>query len=141
MLSSGDFIRCYFPFREAIGPGPFAHIVLCAGTDVPKTNAIVFYTTSQTDYAGLKRPRQYLFVDAERAAQLGQNVAFNIDASRVALLPMITEYFPGLDRGNIRTFGRDPDLASKVVKRQIELVSAGFAIERIDARRPSPTRR
>jgi hypothetical protein len=135
MILSGDFVRCYFPFREVEGPGPSPHIVLCAGTDSAKKNAIVFYTTSQIDYPGLKRPRQYMFIDAERATQLGQKLAFNIDASRVALLPLGVEYFPDLDRGVIKTFGRSPDLASRVVKKQIELAAAGFAIERTDARR------
>jgi hypothetical protein len=54
---------------------------------------IVFYTTSQTEYPGTTRPRQYLFVDETRAKQLRQRRAFHIDVSRVARLPLTREYF------------------------------------------------
>jgi hypothetical protein len=105
------------------------------GTDGAKKNALVFYTTSQTDYPGQKRPRQYLFVDEAKAKELGQKVAFHIDASRIALVPLTPAYFPDLALGPIRTFGRDPELARKVTTRQAELIAAGFPIDKVNASR------
>jgi|GEM_PF-5395574 hypothetical protein len=32
MLRRGDYVVCNFPFREARGPGPSPHLVLCAAT-------------------------------------------------------------------------------------------------------------
>jgi hypothetical protein len=82
MLRRGDYVLCNFPFRESTGPGPSPHIVLCAATGRAGNTsfAIVFYTTSQTDYPGLHRPRQYLFVSKARAMALGQKAAFVVDA-------------------------------------------------------------
>src|SRR5216110_2473118 len=96
MLRRGDYVLCNFPFRESGGPGPTPHIVLCAaaGSQGGVRFAIVFYTTSQTDYRGARRPRHYLFVSRERAAALGQKAAFNVDASRIARLPLTADYFP-----------------------------------------------
>src|SRR5262249_52235872 len=89
MLRRGDYVLCNFPFREFHGPGPSPHIVLCAATGrLGGTRfAIVFYTTSRTDYLGARRPRQYLFVSQAKAIELGQKVAFHVDASRIARLP------------------------------------------------------
>ena len=108
MLRRGDFVLCNFPFRESSGPGPSPHIALCAATgragDV--TFAIVFCTTSQTDYQGSRRPRQYLFVNQARAMELGQKIAFHVDASRIARLPLTADYFPemaGLLFGGVGT--------------------------------------
>jgi hypothetical protein len=96
MLRRGDYVLCNFPFREAAGPGPSPHIVLCAATGRQSGMrfAIVFYTTSQTDYQGAQRSRQYLFVSKERAVQLGQKAAFQVDSSRIARLPLTADYFP-----------------------------------------------
>jgi hypothetical protein len=102
MLRRGDYVLCNFPFRESAGPGPSPHIVLCAATGRVGyvSFAIVFYTTSQTDNQGTRRPRQYLFVDKARALKLGQKTAFQVDASRIARLPLTTGYFPEM-AGNI----------------------------------------
>jgi hypothetical protein len=135
MLRGGDYVLCNFPFRESDGPGPSPHVVLCAATgrQGDARFAIVFYTTSQTDYQGARRPRQYLFVDKVRATELGQKVAFHVDASRIARLPLTLDYFPELDRNTIPTLGRDPDFVIKVEERLMELIAAGFEIRRIDA--------
>jgi len=70
--------------------------VLCAATGRAGNArfAIVFYTTSQTDYPGLQRPRHYLLVNKARAVELGQKAAFVVDASRIARLPITSDYFP-----------------------------------------------
>ncbi len=135
MLRRGDFVLCNFPFHEAPGPGPSPHIVLCAATGREgKTHfAIVFYTTSQTDYEGAKRPRQYLFVDRMRATELGQKAAFHVDASRVARLPLTSDYFPELEWNTILAKGRDPEFVTKVEERLTELIAAGFQIRKVDA--------
>ena len=95
MLHRGDYVLCNFPFRESAGPGPSPHVVLCAATgrDRDTSFAIVFYTTSQMDYQGARRPRQYLLVDKARAIELGQKTAFQVDASRIARLPLTTITF------------------------------------------------
>ena len=69
MLRRGDYVLCNFPFSRSQWTGAFTHIVLCAGTrrQGDASFAIVFYTTSQIDYPGVRRPRQYIFVDKARA--------------------------------------------------------------------------
>jgi hypothetical protein len=135
MLRRGDYVLCNFPFRESSGPGPSPHIVLCAATGRAgdASFAIVFYTTSQTEYQGARRPRQYLFVNKARAMELGQKVAFHVDASRVARLPLTTDYFPDLGHENVQVVGRDPDFVTKVEQRLRELIAAGFRIAKVDA--------
>jgi hypothetical protein len=88
--------------------------VLCAATgrEGDASFAIVFYTTSQTDHHGARRPRQYLFVDKARAGQLGQKTAFHVDTSRIARLPLTREYFPEMTGHTIVVKGRDPDFVS-----------------------------
>jgi hypothetical protein len=73
-------------FRESDGPGPSPHIVLCAATGRQGATkfAIVFYTTTQIEYQGARRPRQYLFINESRAKALHQRKGFHVDASRVA---------------------------------------------------------
>lgn len=141
MLRRGDYVLCNFPFREARGPGPSPHIVLCAttGRQGDTRFAIVFYTTTQTVYEGARRPRQYLFVNQARARELGQKTAFQIDASRIARLPLTTDYFPEMAGNAVRVCGRDPELVTKVEERLRELVAGGVKITRVDAvlHRPS----
>jgi hypothetical protein len=135
MLRRGDYVLCNFPFREVSGPGPSRHFVLCAATGRQNDAifAIVFYTTSQTDYQGSRRPRQYLFVNKTRALELGQKSAFQIDASRVARLPLTTDYFPEMAGNTIPVHGRDPDLVTKAEERLRELIASGSEITRVDA--------
>ena len=135
MLRRGDYVLCNFPFRESAGPGPSPHIVLCAATGrAGKTSfAIVFYTTSQTDYPGLQRPRQYLFVSKAKAIALGQKAAFVVDASRIARLPLAPEYFPEMTESTIAIRGNDADLAGKAEERLRELIASGSKITRVDA--------
>jgi hypothetical protein len=135
MLRRGDYVLCNFPFRESRGPGPSPHIVLCAATGREGNTrfAIVFYTTSQIDFQGAKRPRQYLFVNKARAVELGQKTAFHVDASRVARLPLRADYFPQLGRNPILATARDADFVSKVEDRMRELIAAGFEITKVDA--------
>jgi hypothetical protein len=140
MIRRGDFVLCNFPFREAGGPGPSPHIVLCAAAGGTPTRgyAIVFYTTSQTEYLGARRPRQYVFVDEDRAKKLRQRRAFHIDASRVARLPLTVEYFPELKGVVLPTIGRDAELLGRVEERMRALIAAGLQITRVD--RVSPKR-
>jgi hypothetical protein len=135
MLRRGDYVLCNFPFRGSAGPGPSPHIVLCAATGRVRDArfAIVFYTTTRTDYRGARRPRQYLLVDQPRARALGQRSAFHVDASRVARLPLTKQYFPGLELEFIRTAGHDPDFVDKVEDRLRELIADGYEISRVDA--------
>jgi hypothetical protein len=69
---------------------------------------------------------------------LGQKAAFQVDASRIARLPLTTDYFPELAANAIPVRGRDPELATRVEERLRELVASGFEITRVDAvgRRP-----
>lgn len=135
MIRRGDYILCNFPFRESTGPGPSPYIVLCAATgragDV--SFAIVFYTTSQTDYPGLQRPRQYLFVSKARAIALGQRTAFVVDASRIARLPLTPSYFPEMAGDTIAIRGNDADFVTKAEERLRELIASGSKITRVDA--------
>jgi hypothetical protein len=135
MLRRGDYVLCNFPFREAAGPGPSPHVVLCAATgrETDIAFAIVFYTTSQTDYHGQRRPRQYIFVNETRAVGLGQRSAFHIDASRIARLPLTTDYFPELVGSTIPVRGRDPAVVARVEERLRDLIATGFEVIKVDA--------
>jgi hypothetical protein len=108
---------------------------LCAATGRVRdvSFAIVFYTTTRTDYQGTRRPRQYLFVTGARAIELGQKTAFHVDASRIARLPLTTEYFPEMVGNMIPIRGRDAEFVSKVEERVRKLVASGFEITKIDA--------
>jgi hypothetical protein len=134
MIGRGDYVLCRFPFRESGGPGPAPHIVLCAATGrhAEISFAIVFYTTSRTDYHGARRPRQYLLVNKARALDLGQKAAFHVDASRIARLPLTSDYFPEMAGNTIPVRGRDPKLVVKAEERLRELVEAGVEITKID---------
>jgi hypothetical protein len=142
MLRRGDYVLCNFPFRESGGPGPSPHVVLCAATgrEGDASFAIVFYTTSRTGYEGERRPRQYLFVNKARALELGQKIAFHVDASRIARLPLTTDYFPESNDKTVKVIGRDPDFVITVERRLGELAAAGFRIVKIDAVRDHPSR-
>jgi hypothetical protein len=135
MLRRGDYVLCNFPFHESRGPGPSRHIVLCAATGRQGNTgfAIVFYTTSRTDHQGTQRPRQYLFVSRARAMELGQKAAFQVDASRIARLPLTEDYFPEMAGNVIPVHGRDPELVIKAEERLREFVAAGVDITRADA--------
>jgi len=135
MLRRGDDVLCNFPFRESRGPGPSPHVVLCAATGRAgnASFAIVFYTTSQSDYHGARRPRQYLFVSKARAMELGQKTAFQVDASRIARLPLTPDYFPEMTGNSIPVRGHDPDFVTRVEGRLRELIASGLEITRVDA--------
>jgi hypothetical protein len=63
--------------------------------------------------------------------ELGQKVAFHVDASRIARLPLTTAYFPGLGDKTIPAVGRDPGFVIKVEQRLRELIEAGFKISKV----------
>jgi hypothetical protein len=65
--------------------------------------------------------------------ELGQKVAFHVDASRIARLPLTGAYFPGLDDNAIHVFGRDVDFVTKVEQRVRELIAAGVRFVSVDA--------
>jgi hypothetical protein len=75
-------------------------------------------------------------VDEKRAKQIGQKVAFNIDASRMGLLPLNSVYFPELIGNQIKKYGNDQGLLSATIKRQADLIAAGFSIDKVDGRVP-----
>ncbi|MGB8399377.1 MAG: hypothetical protein WCE35_11325 [Bradyrhizobium sp.] len=108
---------------------------MCAATgrEGDASFAIVFYTTSQIDYHGARRPRQYLLVDKARAIELGQKTAFQVDASRIARLPLTTDYFPEMAGTAIPVRGQDPGFATRVEERLKELIANGFEITKVDA--------
>lgn len=135
MLRRGDYVLCNFPFREAEGPGPSPHVVLCVATgrEGNANFAIVFYTTTRTDYQGAQRPRQYLFVSKAKALELGQKSAFQVDASRIARLPLTTDYFPEMTGITVPVRGHDPELVARVEARLKELIANGFEITKADA--------
>jgi hypothetical protein len=71
-------------------------------------------------------------VDESRAAVLGQMKAFHIDVSRVARLPLSSDYFPDMHDGIIPVFGLDRSLVEAVIRRQRDLIDAGYSIVPID---------
>ena len=141
-MQKGDYVRCLFPFRESMGPGPSSHIVLVTASITVGTTAalVVFYTTSQTSYVGVKRPRHLIHVDERKALSLGQGKAFDIDASRLALLPVSHAYFPEFDGQTLPHHGQDPNVASVVERRVAELKASGHRIDAVRLVPPAPGR-
>ena len=68
--------------------------------------------------------------------ELGQKAAFQVDASRIARLPLTADYFPEVAGNAIPVRGRDAELVTKVEERLRELVAAGVEITRTDAVAP-----
>ncbi|MGA2291551.1 hypothetical protein [Bradyrhizobium sp.] len=65
--------------------------------------------------------------------ELGQKAAFQVDASRIARLPLTADYFPEMVGNDISVRGRDPELVTKVEGRLEELLASGVEITRTDA--------
>jgi hypothetical protein len=130
-----------FPFRETPGPGSSPHIVLVGSmVTVGSTRAaIVYYTTTRTEFAGTRRPRHLIHVDEVRTRDLGQAKAFDIDVARLALLPVTAAYFPELTVGAVPTHGSDVTVVDVVERRLIELRASGTAIEPVRCV-PAPSR-
>jgi hypothetical protein len=63
---------------------------------------------------------------------LGQKTAFQVDASRIARLPITRDYFPELSGNTISVRGHDPDFVTRVETRLTELILSGFKITRVD---------
>jgi hypothetical protein len=84
-------------------------------------------------YQGARRPRQYLFISKARALDLGQKTAFQVDASRIARLPLTSDYFPEMFGDTIPVRGNDFDFVTRVEERLRELMASGFEITRVDA--------
>jgi hypothetical protein len=70
---------------------------------------------------------------------LGQKSAFHVDASRIARLPLTTNYFPEMAGGSIPVHRRDPELVTRVEERLRELLAGGFEIAKVDAIAPHPS--
>ncbi len=64
---------------------------------------------------------------------MGQKTAFHVDASRVARLPLTTDYFPEVVGNTIPVRGHDPNVVTIVEGRLRELIASGFGITRVDA--------
>jgi hypothetical protein len=69
---------------------------------------------------------------------LVKKLHFHVDASRIARLPLTTDYFPELHENTIAVRGHDPEFVAKVEKRLAELIAAGVEIIRIDSVAPHP---
>jgi hypothetical protein len=65
--------------------------------------------------------------------ELGQKTAFQIDASRIARLPVTADYFPEMTGNTIPIRGRDSALVTRVEERLREVVASGFTITKVDA--------
>ena len=142
-MVKGDYVRCMFPFRETPGPGSSSHIVLVStmATVGATRAAIVFYTTSRTQFEGLRRPRHLIHVDEAGSLRLGQAKAFDIDVTRLALLPITAAYFPELTGGVVPVHGRDAHVVDAVERRLGELKASGYVIEPVNCiSSPAPGR-
>jgi hypothetical protein len=64
---------------------------------------------------------------------LGQKTAFQVDASRIARLPLTTDFFPEMSENALPVRGHDPEFVARVEERLRELIASGFEITRIDA--------
>lgn len=98
LLPIGSFVWCRFPFRESPrDPGPTDHLHLVYVEDATEDNVLTIYTTSVTWDPKVPTPIGVMIVKSEMASALGQK-SFVLDARRIALLPLTTDWFPGLSK-------------------------------------------
>ena len=105
----GDFVWTAYPEQEnPARPGPrhIGYVALAAG-DEHGPVLFVAYTSSQP-WRGARPPGIYVF-DQPGAAAMGQGRAFTLDLRRMAALPLLSEWFPELDRPGHGIVGRAPD--------------------------------
>jgi hypothetical protein len=69
---------------------------------------------------------------------VGQKTAFQIDASRIARLPLTPDYFPDMAETIIPVLGNDAAFVARVEDRLTELIASGFEITRVDIAAPRP---
>lgn len=103
LLPIGAFIWCRFPISEdPRNPGPKDHLHLVYVEDSTDDNSVLtIYTTSVIWDSKVPTPIGVMVVNSEMASKMGQK-PFVLDARRIALLPVTTDWFPGLaepDRG------------------------------------------
>lgn len=99
-LPIGAFVWCRFPLQEAPRePGPEDHLHLVYVADVTTSKVLTIYTTSVLWDPAVPTPIGVIIVKAQQAAALGQK-PFVLDARRIALLPVTTEWFPDLESKN-----------------------------------------
>jgi hypothetical protein len=65
--------------------------------------------------------------------ELGQKTSFQVDASRIARLPLTPDYFPGIVGKVVPARGHDPAFVTAVEARLKELIANGFEITKVDA--------
>lgn len=64
---------------------------------------------------------------------MGQKTAFQVDASRIARLPLTIDYFPEMAGNTVPARGHDPDFVTRVEGRLEQLIADGFEITKVDA--------
>ena len=97
ILPVGAFIWCRFPQHEANRvPGPSDHLHLCYIADTVGKDALTLYTTSVIWDTGTPEPAGVIVVSADQAAQMKQK-PFVLDARRIGIFPITTEWFPDLE--------------------------------------------
>lgn len=133
-MRAGDYVRCFFPFREERKAGPSPHIVFVLSVKGTPTGriAVVAYTTTSTKFQGQRRPRQHLFVDEKHALALGQKKPFVIDVMRVARLPITPQFFPDFGKEQRPSGGHDPAALERVSSKIHELRLEGWQLDTVD---------
>ena len=97
ILPVGAFIWCRFPLHEAHrAPGPIDHLHLCYIADTVGKDALTLYTTSVLWDPSIPEPEGIIVVSVEQAAQMKQK-PFVLDARRIGIFPITTEWFPDLE--------------------------------------------
>ena len=97
LLPVGAFVWCRLPISEnPCNPGPKDHLHLVYVEDSTDDGSVLtIYTTSAIWQPKARSPIGVLVVTSELASAMGQ-MPFVLDATRIALLPVTTEWFPGL---------------------------------------------
>lgn len=123
LLPVGAFVWCRFPLSEnPRNPGPDDHLHLVYIADAAKNNVLTIYTTSVSWDPKVPTPIGVMIVKEEQARALGQK-PFVLDARRIALLPLTTDWFPGLlkpDRGILK-------IADKTFQKEVAIIARAAA--------------
>jgi len=120
VIAEGAFVKTLFPTRERPRrPGPL-HICYCFA--VARPIVIVAYSSSQSWPSGIPLPHGVRIFGTSEAARLNQR-PFVLYLNRLAKLPLISAWFPELDKPSQGVVAVAPDsLRDQLLNTMTELL-------------------
>ena len=119
----GDFVDCLFPFAERPArPGPMRHIVYVRAMVRLASGAlrahVMLTTTSPSMVARIPEGLAQQVTEAS-SRRMGMRNSFVVDVHRLALLPLIEAWFPGIGSDRF-VIGRADDRLQAAITRRYD---------------------